>query len=225
MLMACAVELLAPAGVLADGSDTPSLPIVNGVAGNGDCWQPYTPLMCRVTWPGRAYPVYFRAIDQFSSGNSSWRADANAAVNGWNNAPGPQWYSFTAHTNDTWIYLNYSQSGSYDLTDSLDGITWNCDRSYYCDDTGTVGMSIYWTDIYINHIPLDFQPIDHQKIQETFGHESGHGMGLAHNMTDSTSLMWYTINHVGVPNAHDTGIYPGCSNNGHGTMCIYGAGD
>ena len=180
--------------------------------------------MCRTNWSGIHTSIHFRAIDQFSSGNSSWRNDANNAINGWDSAPGPQYYSFTAVSNDAWIYLNYSQSGEHDLTDGIDGITWNCDQSNYCEDTGNTAMSIYYTDVYLNHIPLDFQPIDHKKIQETFGHESGHGMGLAHNLTDNQALMYYTINHVGTPNRHDTGTYPGCSSSGHGTSCIYGYG-
>jgi hypothetical protein len=84
---------------------------------------------------------------------------------------------------------------------------------------------IYWTDVYMNSSVLDFQPIDHAKIQEAFGHESGHGMGLAHNFSDNTSLMYYQVNRVGAPNAHDWGGYPGCLSGAHGTSCIYGWGD
>jgi hypothetical protein len=223
--VALIIQIIGVQTVEASGSDTPSLPYVNGSAGNGDCWQPTTPLMCRTAWPGRNQLIYFRAIDQFSSQRPGWRTDANNAVNAWNNAPGPQLYSFTNHTGAKPIYLNYDFSGDHDLNDLIDAITWNCNASHYCDDTGTTPMAIAWTDVYMNSTILDFVPIDHAKIQEAFGHESGHGMGLAHNFTDPSALMYYKVNHVGAPNAHDTGLYPGCASGGHGVICIYGWGD
>ena len=213
--------------VTATGSDTPSLPYnsTGTTALNGDCWRP-TPLMCRTNWSGVSTSIAFRGIDRFSSGNSGWKPDATNALNGWNTAPGPQYYRWIAVTNDTWIYLNYSQTGEHDLfSNAVLGITWNCDLNRFCSDTGKVPMTIWWTDVYLNHIPLDFVPINHAKIQATFAHESGHGMGLAHNPDDPSSLMYYQYNGVGVPKPHDTGTYPGCSSGGHGTSCIYGWGD
>lgn len=223
--IAIAIQIAGATTVGAAGTDTPSLPYRNGIAANGDCWQGTTPLICRYGWPGKSNYIHFRAVDQFSAQRSGWRTDANNAVNAWNTAPGPQFYSFTPFSPDTWIFLNYSFTGDHGLANNMYGLTWNCNKSNYCDSTGTVGMAIYWTDVYMNSSRLDFVPIDHALIRETFGHESGHGMGLAHNLNDNASLMYYTVNHVGSPNAHDTGIYPGCTSGGHGTGCIYGWGD
>ena len=35
-------------------------------AGNGDCWQAQTPVMCRNTWNGKGSAIYMRLIDQLS---------------------------------------------------------------------------------------------------------------------------------------------------------------
>ena len=84
-------------------------------------------------------------------------------------------------------------------------------------------MNIYWTDIYLNHDVLDSKDTAH--IQNTFAHESGHGMGLFHNFYDSNAIMYPANTTVGKPDASDWGIYPGCSSGGHGTDCVYGWGD
>lgn len=201
--------------LIALAADTPSLQ-------NGDCWQVGTPTTCRVTWAGKNTFIYFRAIDQFSSQRPGWKTQAQAAVNAWNSAPGPQYYSFSAQPNDTWIYLVYSSTGQNGLLSGNDAITWNCDRSGYCVDTLTA-MNIYWTDVYLNHNVLDTQ--GPSIVQNAFAHESGHGMGLDHNTTDANSVMWPSQTGIGGPDASDWGRYPGCSSGGHGLDCIYGYGD
>jgi hypothetical protein len=215
VVVGAALALYVAAPVVAVASDTPS-------AQNGDCWQSTTPFTCRVTWLGRSTYVYFRAIDQFSSQRSGWTTPAQNAVIAWSTAPGPQFYSFSPHTNDTWIYMTYSSTGQHGLLSSYTAITWNCDQSSYCTDTN-VAMNIYWSDIYLNHDVLDGR--SSAQIQNTFGHESGHGMGLAHNTTDSSSIMWPVQTTIGAPDASDWGTYSGCSSGGHGTDCIYGWGD
>jgi hypothetical protein len=84
-------------------------------------------------------------------------------------------------------------------------------------------MQVVWSDVYLNHDNLDNDSA--ARIQNTIGHESGHGMGLAHNLTDSASLMWSSQTTVPGPNAHDIGIFPGCAPGGHGVRCVYGSGD
>lgn len=84
-------------------------------------------------------------------------------------------------------------------------------------------MRIYWTDVYLNHNVLD--TLVNAQIQYVLAHESGHGMGLWHNTTDSASVMWPYIDTTGGPDASDWGKYPGCSSGGVGMDCIYGWGD
>src|SRR2546427_8803012 len=78
----------------------------------GDCWKSDTPLMCRNTWSTTRPFVYFRAIDQFSGDEPGWTTSAQQAVSNWNSAPGPQYYSFTARANDTWVYLKTGHTGN-----------------------------------------------------------------------------------------------------------------
>lgn len=210
-----ALCLAVPGTVVALAADTPSY-------GNGDCWRNGTPQTCRVTWIGPSQPVYFRAVDQFSGSRSGWKAPAQDAVNNWTNAPGPQYYSFTPTSNDTWIYLNYSWTGDHGLQSGFYGLTWNCDRNSYCVDTNTA-MNIWYTNVYLNHDMLD--SASSGVITEVVAHESGHGMALWHNTTDHLSLMWASINYQTVPQPSDIGVYPGCSNGGVGMNCIYGWGD
>jgi hypothetical protein len=209
-----AVLILVAQPTLAFASDTPSL-------GQGDCWQPTTPYTCRSSW-NTAGVIYFRAIDQFSSIKPSYKTPATNAINAWNSAPGPQFYSFTARSGDTWIYLHAITSGQHGLTSSMYGLTWNCSPGGYCsdvDETNYVG----WTDVYLNYPKIDAAVAGGSTtiVQETVAHESGHGMLLAHNTTNSGSLMWPSVNGVTVPKATEWGVFPGCSSGGHGTRCIY----
>ncbi len=150
---------------------------------------------------------------------------AQAAVNAWNSAPGPQYYSFTPHSNDTWVYLKDSHSGHHDLTNDLYGMTWNCplNGGGACYDGGRA-MNAQWSEIYFNHNTMD--GLSNAAVQFTFAHESGHAMMLAHNMIDTGSVMYPALNPaVGGPNGNDIGAYPGCAAAGFGIRCIYGSGD
>jgi hypothetical protein len=150
-----------------------------------------------------------------------WLPIAKAAAAAWNGAPGPQFYSFTARSNDTWIYLNYAATGQHGLTSGLDGLTWNCIGTY-CSDAN-VSMRVDYTDVYINHDLMDGDTNAH--IQNVFAHESGHGMGLFHNFTDPAALMYPVKSNVGGPTTHDLGAFPGCNGSAQGINCVYGWGD
>lgn len=194
-------------------SDTPTV-------GGGDCWQTGTPTLCRATWAGVSTAIYFRAIDQFSGSAPTWSTPAQSAVNSWNTAPGPQYYSFTAHANDTWVYLDYSSTGQHDLTQYDFGVTWNCNVQSYCTDTFTA-MNILWTDVYLNNNVISSST----EAQETVAHESGHAMGLAHGSLGSVMYPANQSPPVVSPQSTDIGSYPGCSTGQSGVRCIYGDGD
>ena len=190
---------------------------------NGTCWRPGTPMLCRNTWAGRSHAVYFRAIDQFSRAQPGWLSPAQGAVNAWNNAPGPQYYSFSSRTNDTWVYLVASTSGQHGLAANSYGITWNCLTDGSCFDYPVSG-TVEWSNIYINQNLLGGQ--SGALVQNVFAHELGHAMLLGHNPIEAGALMWpFGNTSVLGPSAYDTGSYPGCSHQGFGTDCIYGWGD
>lgn len=198
-------------------NDTPSF-------NNGDCWQPGTNTTCTWNHINVKDSVYFRAIDNFTSqGYASWSTPIHAAVNAWNSAPGPQYYSFTAHANDVWQYINVSYSGSHGLTDDYTGMTWLCDyrKTPSCSNAPpTNPVQIWYSQMYLNATRLSTMGAN--AIQSATAHESGHGMGLAHNPLDSSSIMWPNLPGNLVPDASDWGLSPGCANGGHGTRCIYG---
>lgn len=216
LLVMAAVAACAVVGIVAPmaiAADTPTL-------GSGDCWQPGTPALCRDTWTGTNTFVYFRAIDNFSSSAPSWATPAQSAVTSWDLAIGPQYYSYTPTTNDTWVYLNYSSTGQHDLTDStVLGTTWNCTSAAYCTD-GWAAIHISWSDVYLNHNALSSSA----DVQQTVAHESGHAMGLWHNPS-SSSLMYPTTGGASTPQTMDIGGYPGCYLGSLGLRCIYGQGD
>lgn len=214
-LLAAGALLTAPISEASAG-DTPSL-------GPGDCWRVGWLKTCTWNWPGRSQNVYFRAIDNFSSLYPNWKTPAQNAVSAWNSAAGPQYYSFSSHSNDVWIYINTAYTGQYGLTGSNDGITWLCDRNNYCEDQLNVSLYIYYANVYLNRSNLNNNSDSHT-IQNTVAHESGHGMGLAHN-SDSTALMYMYVNSTNGPTSLDIGHYPGCSSSGFGIDCIYGWGD
>lgn len=197
-------------------NDTPSF-------NNGDCWQAGTNTTCTWNHINVKGSVYFRAIDNYTAeGYGTYDVPIHTAVSAWNSSPGPQYYSFTAHANDVWQYINVSRSGNYGLTDSLTGITWLCDyRTRACSDTYPSNpVEIWYTNLYLNATTLD--PLGPNAKQSAAGHESGHGMGLWHNSLDSSSIMWPNLPGNLVPDASDWGSSPGCANGGHGTRCIYG---
>lgn len=197
-------------------ADTPTL------ANNGDCWQPNTNLWCRNAWPGRNKLIYFRAIDRFSGQYPAWLAPARAAVSAWNSAPGPQLYSFTAHSGDTWVYLWYAYTGQHGLVSPAQvAVTYNCDSSGCYSDSTRPGI-YQWSDIYFN---ADAMPRESPAQQQNaFAHESGHAMGLWHNPSSNT-LMYWAITTIGGPTSSDIGHKPGCQSGGHGVNCVFGWGD
>jgi hypothetical protein len=207
----------AAAPIHAVASDSPSF-------NNGDCWQVGTPLTCTWNHIGQKGAVYFRAIDQFSSSRSSYSTPIHSAVNAWNSSPGPQFYSFSPAANDVWIYLSVSSTGNHGLTSGSTAITWIClYTNGSCSDTyPSDPVEIWYSDVYLNTSTLD--SAGSSTIQSAAAHESGHGMGLWHNTTDSSSIMW-PYSGPTVPDYSDWGHYPGCSSSGHGTGCIYGWGD
>ena len=192
---------------------------------DGDCWRAGTPYSCRYTWSGRNTAIYFRAIDQFSNGAPGWVTGAQAAVNAWNNAPGPQYYSFTPTSDDTWVYLKDSHTGQNGLTSGVYGITWQCPYGGPCAIYQlNQAVNAQWSEIYFNHNKMD--GLSNAAVQFIFAHESGHAMMLAHNVIDRGSVMYPALNTaVGGPNLNDIGAYPGCLAAGFGIRCIYGSGD
>lgn len=224
--IACVTRSIGLTLVLMAGTTTAALATDTPSFNNGDCWQSGTPTTCTWNHIGVKGAVYFRAIDNFTGqGYGSYSTPIHAAVNAWNNSPGPQYYSFTAHANDVWQYINVSQSGQHGLTDSLTGITWLCDYiTRNCSDAyPSSPVEIWYSNIYLNSSKLN--ALGPNAIQSAAGHESGHGMGLAHNSSDSNSIMWPNLPGNLVPDSSDWGIYPGCTSGGHGTNCIYGNGD
>ena len=201
------------------------------------------PQFCRNTWAGPNTPIYFRAIDQFSQHQPSWRNPIAGAVGAWNYAPGPQYYSFTPRSNDTWVFIsdvnpftcgnNCHGIGQY----SPLGITVNCYTSGFCADQVYLSDHSYpagkvqWTDIYLNSNELNQQPSTPgwsiaQMIQHTAAHESGHAMLLAHNPLNPNSIMWpsfgtSTVGTLGPDTTNDIGASPGCADGGFGIRCIY----
>jgi len=209
---ATAVSLAAGVAVAA-AADTPSL-------GNGDCWQASTPLTCAWNHVGVKGYVWFRAIDQFSGTKPAYLSPAQAAVNAWNSAPGPQFVSFTPAQNDVWTYMKVDtegQNGSGGHTVICDYITKSCSSAHQPYD-------IWYSTAYINTSYGDVYTAAQR--QNDWGHEFGHSMGLDHNTTDSGAIMWPQLYAtVGGPNSSDIGHWPGCTSGGHGMDCIYGLGD
>jgi hypothetical protein len=207
-------------GIIAFASnDTPSL-------GNGDCWRPSTPTTCTKGHLSiKGTPVFFRAIDQFSSIRPSYLAPAQNAVTDWNNAPGPQFYSWTPRSGDVYTYLNVSTTGNYGLGATNGGITWLCPpRPAGCESDTTRPVVIWYSNVYLNMSLIDGRNYTASDIQHLWSHESGHAMGLSHNTSGYFSVMTDDYS-VTSPTNLDIGAYPGCSNGGFGMNCIYGYGD
>ena len=166
--------------------------------------------------------LYIRLIDQFSgSGGSAWYSAAENARYLWSTANGPQILSWSAHSNDSWMYLNYSWTGQHDLQSSWWGITWNCDNLGACQDYGWA-INIKWTDIYLNRDNMDTG--GYNTRTNTFAHEIGHGFGLAHH-SDPARLMNPVVSStvLGPTDPGDIGKSPACYYGGSewGIRCIY----
>ena len=140
------------------------------------------------------------------------------AIDNWNNAPGPQYYSYTGRANDTWIYIAGDHPGHQGLASNTYGMTWNCDTNGYCYNRLDHATWIKWSNVVINEDAAASHSTN--ILIEGVAHESGHAMGLAHNSTDSRALM-YPVDDgtVLAPTAHDIGSSPPCA--GWGLRCIY----
>jgi hypothetical protein len=199
--------------------------------GAGDCWRPGTPWTCVHTWSGRSAAVYFRAIDQFSSSEPNWLTGASAAVSAWNNAPGPQYYSFTPSSNDTWVFLKTTRTGQNGIPpgrNDVAGISSNC-NTYMpggpCFQDYRP-MNAEWSEVYINrdYFANCTYPACNANLQHVFADESGHAMMLAHNPLDVDAIMYPSNDpRTQFPNANDIGANPDCYGGGFGMRCIYGS--
>jgi hypothetical protein len=192
------------------GADTPAFTWT----GVGTCWTGAQ--LCRNTWSGQHQSIYFRAIDQFSSNsswNSSWTTQVQNAVNAWNQAPGPQWYSFTPHTNDTWNYITASNGGP--------GNEYGVGTNYYANGQPCGGCTgvVEWTQIVL-FIPT-IQGGPQNIVAQTVAHESGHAMLLGHNPVTASALMYPQQNGNTGPTGYDLGT-DGCQYGGFGVFCVYG---
>lgn len=191
-------------------------------AGNGDCWQPQTPLMCRTVWAGRGSQIHMRIIDQLNDGGL--HNSAGTACTNWNNAPGPQWCSWNPFTPDTWTYMKIDP-----FLGAPNGYTWNC-VSGACPTANNAG-NILWSEIYVPPAPGNNQnltrPCDGRVGNYStaiFAHELGHAYGLAHHGTPCSDVTLMTSeSSLTAPTATDIGPFPGCSGGPStgGVRCIY----
>jgi hypothetical protein len=213
MALVIVYEALGGGAVLAVGSDTPM---------KGNCWQTGVTYWCRSSWAGKSNYIYFRAIDEFSGAQPTWVAPAQNAVLAWSNAPGPQFYRWTSGNN--YIYLWPSNTGYHSLTSNIFALTYNCVSGGYCSAAeDQPGLRVQWSDVYFNQDVMINDTA--ANIQHIFAHESGHAMGLKHNLTDPNAVMYLASFAALGPNSHDIGAYPGCASGGNGVNCIYGWGD
>jgi reprolysin-like metallo-peptidase family M12B len=189
-------------------------------SGNGDCWQAQTPVMCRNVWNGKDSTIHMRLIDQLN--DTSLHNDAGTACTNWNNAPGPQYCSYSAGSNDTWTYLKIDDS-----IGAPNGITLNCANSG-CPQPNNAGW-ILWSEIHVPHADHDQQyngctGTTQYWATQIFAHEIGHSYGLAHHGAACSNVTLMTQGDTfTAPTNIDIGPFPGCSG-GPGTggvRCIY----
>jgi len=194
----------------------------NNPPGNyGDCWQPLTPTMCRTTWTGRGSSIWMRLIDQMN--DTGLLNAATAACNNWNNAPGPQFCSWTARANDTWTYMKVDNGIS-----APGGRAWNCINGA-CPTSNNAG-NIQWSEIYVPTGNRDQQihpctGVSGNWAAFVFAHELGHAYGLDHHgaSCSNTTLMSPGSTLWQGPTDIDIGPFPGCSGAAGtgGLRCIY----
>src|SRR5206468_2588231 len=104
---------------------------------NGDCWRSGTNLMCRTAWTGQNTILNMRLIDQFSQYDPQWSTAAHNAADNWTNASGPQLFRWSSFAGDSWDYLKFCTNDTAPCFPGVYGLTKNCDRVNYCDNTGT----------------------------------------------------------------------------------------
>jgi hypothetical protein len=194
----------------------------------GDCWhyQPGVPKECRLTWRQGSL-LYMRLIDQFSGyGESSWYSQADAARSTWTSASGPQDFSWSSRSNDSWDYLKTCKDGGgHDCYSGIYGVTWNCPSGGQCSDQA-VSMNIQWSELYFDVFQMDNAGVSNANRQFVFAHEMGHSLGLDHHCYNGCSgylMEQGVLSTLPGPQAGDIGPYPPC-NNGigvSGIRCLY----
>jgi hypothetical protein len=193
----------------------------------GDCWQAQTRTMCRVTWAGQNTQLYIRLIDQFSQySEHQWYQAASNAGSNWTLSAGPQNFSFTATPNDSWDYLNFCTDAINPCFPGVYGMTSNCDRWSQCDNTGTVPMNIWYSNVWFDATQMD--PLNNTaKWTHVFAHEYGHTLGLNHHNVTGVLMNSSTSDYSTLgPTNTDLGPLPPCTGTfGEGGIrCIYNFG-
>lgn len=203
-----------------------------------DSWRTWPVVEGRTTcqYPCKSTNIYFRAWNGYSSRQPLWDAAITPAVSAWN--VGPITYSFNAGPNMTWTYIYasfpgdttypYDTCGSY-LNSTVPGVTVDFNQSGAATSDWQA-LNIYYTQVCLNQNLLSPGGTD---VTNAAAHELGHTVGLAHNPSDTTSIMYPSQTQVQAPNNNDIGgPAPGCPNRdatyggyGGGVMCIYGWGD
>jgi len=181
----------------------------------GDCWRGYTPFDCRQNWQAKNTVELMRSIDQ--TNNSGLGNALTTAMNNWSTGSGPQSFSFSARTNDSWDYFKIDNG-----IVAPDGYTWNC-VSGACPSSNPV--DIQWSEVYVTPSDLNCASCNNGQIAiSIFAHEIGHTLGLDHHF-DSGAVMQQSTTLQG-PTSEDAGQLPPCSesNSTLGVRCIYNWG-
>jgi hypothetical protein len=185
---------------------------------SGSCWEGGShPYLCRNTWvEGQLLKV--RLIDEFSSVRPAWYSSAETARSNWTLAAGPQVLSWSPQTNDTWVYLNWGETGNpAALTSTVAGTTFNCPvGGGTCLNTNTA-MNIWYSDLFFNDDLFDGW--GSALRTNVFAHEIGHALGLFHHAADVLMKSTVDADHLG-PTSTDIGPSDPC-NGGRGIRCIY----